>query len=129
MFLTSKDLRIGNYINYESTTHVVSELHANKLIHHWLGYYNEGYVTSYNQILSIPISKKELEDLGFNEDRENENIYRFETSSFYVEELNGDFYLCQDKPKGNKVSICSISLVHEFQNVFFDLTRIELKYE
>lgn len=128
MFLTSKDLRIGNYINYESTTHVVLELQANKLIHYWLGYEGEGYVTTYNQILAIPLSKKELENLGFSEDRENENIYRIETSSFYIEESDGEFYLCQDKPKGNKVSICPIYLVHEFQNLFFDLTRIELKY-
>lgn len=128
MFITPKDLRIGNYINYESTTHVVSELQEHKLIHHWLGYKSEGYVTSYDQILSIPLSKKELESLGFVEDAENENIYRIESSHLFIEEKRGEFFLCYNNKDNIKVVISDVYLVHEFQNLFFDLTKIELKY-
>lgn len=128
MFLTKKDLRIGNYINYECTTHVVSELHENKLIHHWLGYEGEGYVTTYDHILSIPVSKKELEKFGFVEDVENEKIYRIESSTLFIEEKKGEFFLCKIDENNITIVISSLDLVHEFQNLFFDLTKIELKY-
>jgi len=129
MHLTAKDLRIGNYINYESTTHVVSEIKFDKLVHYWLSYKNDGYVTTYESILPIPLSKRELECLGFIEDSEDDKVYRIENSKFYVEEYKEeDYYLCYNNSKGVKMVITPISLVHEFQNIFFDLTKIELEY-
>ena len=118
MFLKPQDLRIGNYINYESTTHIVVELHEDKLIHHWWNYAADTYETNYNQILSIPLTHIELENLGF---YEKENGY-FTDSNFFLVEINEDFWLC--KLIGDKVvHYAKIDFVHELQNIFYFFTK------
>lgn len=123
MFLKPQDLRIGNYINYECTTHVVAELHEDKLIHHWWNFAADGYVTKYNQILSIPLTGIELEKLGF---EEKENGY-FADSNFFLAEIHEDFWLCElidDKV----VRYAQVDFVHELQNLYYFFTKQELKY-
>jgi hypothetical protein len=124
MFLKPQDLRIGNYINYEFTTHVVAELHEDKLIHHWRNSMVDGYVTKYYQILSIPLTHTELEKLGF---EEKEKGY-FRDSNFFLAEIGEDFWLCE-LIEGNKVvRFAKVDFVHELQNMFYFFTKQELKY-
>jgi len=123
MFLKPQDLRIGNYINYEFTTHVVAELHEDKLVHHWWNYVSEGYVTKYSLILSIPLTHNELEKLGFSKE---ENGY-FADSNFFLTEINQEFWLCElidDK----LIYYSKIDFVHELQNIYYFFTKKELKY-
>lgn len=128
MFLTSKDLRVGNYINYECTTHVVSEIHSEKIIHYWINSGHDGYVTNYKQILSIPITIEEVIKFGFHEDESG--VYANDNGYAIVDD--GEFFwLCRkNKTKDqNKLQyIASFDFVHELQNLYFDIAKKELIY-
>lgn len=131
MYLKPQDLRIGNYINYEQTTHVVAELHNDKLIHHWLNHPSDGYVTKYNQILSIPLTRMELERLGFEENEEliiDQKAY-LDDSNFFVESVGDDYWLSEFVNKSKITRYVKIDFVHELQNMYYYLTKEELKYE
>ena len=124
MFLKPQDLRIGNYINYECTTHVVAELHEDKLIHHWWNFVSDGYVTRYNQILSIPLTRTELERLGFEEKEEG----YFADSNFFLAEIGEDFWFCEMKGENKVVRYAKVDFVHELQNIYYFFTKQELNY-
>ena len=124
MFLKPQDLRIGNYINYECTTHIVAELHEDKLIHHWWDFAADGYVTRYNQILSIPLTCSELEKLGF---EEKEDGY-FSDSNFFLVEIDQNFWLCELKEDNIVIRYAEVDFVHDLQNLYYFFTKQELKY-
>lgn len=131
MFLTPKDLRVGNYVNYENTTHVIDEIHTERVIHHWINYGGDGYVTHYTQILMIPISIKEIENLGFilDDDRVKNNPDLYFDDRGYCIEVDGDsFWLCKHNDENDVQRIVSIDYVHDLQNLYYDLTKRELKF-
>lgn len=127
MFLTPQDLRIGNFINYENTIHIVTELHQEKVIHHWIGSSNDGYVTRYNQILSLPLTIREVENFGFMEDFERlKNVKGyFNNQGYFLEENNNGFALF----RFDLTKIVDVDFVHELQNIYFDLTKRHLVYK
>lgn len=129
MFLTAQDLRVGNYINYENTTHIVTELHQEKIIHNWINSLSDGYVTRYNQILSIPITIKELDSLGFIEDFEIiENVKGYwNDTKYFVELIGDDYWFSELKKNGEIIQHLPVDFVHELQNVYFFFTKKELK--
>lgn len=130
MFLRPKDLRVGNYINYENTTHVVDEIHHDKLFHHCVNSHSEE-TAKYKEILSIPLSGKEIERLGFELDdkrvRNNPDLY-FDNMGYCVEDDGGMYWICQHRDEDDVVRIVSIDFLHELQNIYFDLTKRELTY-
>jgi hypothetical protein len=130
MFLRPQDLRIGNYINYENTTHIVTELHQEKLIHNWINYAGDAYVTKYTQILSIPLSVKEIENLGFQEDFDRiKHVDGYFDNQGHFIEVDGDaFWLCRHNDENDYVRIAPMDFVHELQNLYFDLTKNELEF-
>lgn len=130
MFLKPQDLTIGNYINYEQTTHIVVELHKDKLIHHWIKHSNDEYVTRYDQILSIPLTHSELENLGFNEDDvflENRKGY-FADTDIFVEKVGEDYWLSEFVNEYEVIRYVKIDFVHELQNMYYYHTKKEVKY-
>jgi hypothetical protein len=126
MFLTPHDLRVGNYINYENTTHVVAEIHQEKIIHYWLNSGGDGYVTSYKQILSIPISTHEIEKFGYNENEDDSALFEHH-SGFSLLHVGDDFILTK-KIDGKLISLHTVDFVHELQNLIFLLTKEKLTY-
>jgi hypothetical protein len=128
MNLTPNSLRVGNYVNYENTTHVIDEIHQEKVIHHWIKSGHDGYVTKYSQILMIPISIKEIEHLGFILDGD---LY-FDNNGYCIDVSNDIFWLCQHiqylKKDDEIIKIARIDYLHELQNLYYDLTKRELKY-
>lgn len=130
LLLTAKDLRIGNYINYECTTHVVAEIHREKIIHYWINSGHDGYVTNYKQILSIPLTEKEVIRLGFNEDFDlikGVDGYYDDNGYCVILDLDNEVWFCQNN-NGTIFKIATIDFVHELQNIYFYITKKELKY-
>lgn len=130
MILRPQDLRVGNYINYENTTHVVSELHQEKIIHHWIKHNGDGYVTRYDQILSIPLSVREIENLGFQEDFNRiKYVEGFYDDNGYLIEHYGDiFWFCRHNNKYDFERLVPVDFVHELQNLYFLFTKKELTF-
>ena len=122
MFLTAKDLRVGNYVNYDNTTHVIKEIHQKEVIHFWVNGGTEDIVSKYTGILSIPLTPREIERFGFNK---NLNHY-LNNDGYCIEEDGDDFWLCQS---GSKViRIAAIEFVHELQNLYYEVKKKELIY-
>jgi hypothetical protein len=96
-----EDLRLGNYISYEYTTHEVLSLTALTIKHKWLSDPNI-YSTSYNEINGMRITEEFLEKTGwtqekliFNDDCDNVWIkihdnqqYRFKLEDYPLENSN-----------------------------------------
>jgi hypothetical protein len=133
MNLTAQDLRVGNYVNYECTTHVIDEIHKDRILHHWLNEKNDNpdvYICGYNEILSIPLSKREIEKLGFVLDEEHmgESPMYFDEKGFCIEDDAGDYWLCQHRDEDDFNRIARVDFVHELQNQYFSINKLELTY-
>ncbi len=76
----------------------------------------------------IPISIKEIEHLGFILDGD---LY-FDNNGYCIDVSNDIFWLCQHiqylKKDDEIIKIARIDYLHELQNLYYDLTKRELKY-
>lgn len=131
MFLTPRDLKVGNYVNHDNTTHVVDEIHTKKIVHHWIDSKSDETITTYKEILSIPLSVREIEHLGFMEDgnriRNVDEAY-FDNKGYFIENDAGTYWLCQHHDEDDYQRVAPIDFVHELQNLYFDLTKRVLTY-
>jgi len=144
--MNKSDLQIGNYVNYEQTTHVLSELHSDKVIHYWNGGTNSDvYLTGYDQIKPIEISENELLRFGFEHSKKNVSFNMGGELFDYWEKMYGEvgefgirpaFIIWTDKKmtffslKGIlKTTDRKYNSVHELQQLYKLYTNEELKYE
>lgn len=137
--MTAAELRIGNYLYYEHTTHIVSGVHGNKVYSWWVkdgqpvieyeakdisGTQVENpYIDVISQYEPIPLTEEWLEKFGF---EKNENgLYKLFNQSEVPILLNGDLngWTCD----GINFSINNTQYVHQLQNLYFALTNEELK--
>lgn len=151
--MNKSDLQIGNYVNYEQTTHVITELHNDEVIHRWINIsvgentsaLNDVYQTSYGDIKQIEISENELLRFGFEHSKKNVSFNMGGELFDYWEKMYGEvgefgirpaFIIWTDK----KISFFSLkgilkttdrkySGVHELQQLYKLFTNEELKYE
>ena len=67
--INANELRLGNYIDYEKTTHIVSEISKNLVRSYWIGDEQDpiknNYITPITDIEPILITEKLLIRLGF----------------------------------------------------------------
>ena len=136
--MTPTDLRIGNYVYYEHTTHIVSGVHGNKVYSWWVkdgepvieyeakdisGTQVENpYMDVVSQYEPIPLNKVWLLNFGF--DMKDKNRLDWVKGAFNLERSNED-----DSKFCFEVYSHYIPLdyVHQFQNLYFTLTGEELK--
>lgn len=142
------DLQIGNYVNYEQTTHVVTELHKDVVFHQWHTRTLESddvYQTSYDDIKQIEISEKELLRLGFEHSKKNVSFNMGGELFDYWEKMYGEvgefgirpaFIIWTDKKmtffsmKGIlKTTDKKYTGLHELQQLYKLYTNEELRYE
>lgn len=129
MQLRSKDLRVGNYVNYNNTVHIVNEIQKNTIKISWIDSKNikeDEFDCLYKNILSLPLTNKEIEKFGYIKDDnnliENRDLY-INNSDYIIENNNGTIWLCNQFGR-----IAIIEYVHELQNLYFSLKNEELKY-
>ena len=126
-----QDLRIGNYVYYEHTTHIVSGIHGNKVYSWWVkngepvieyergGVEENPYMNLISQHESIPLTEEWLIKLGF---EKNITTDLYPTFSYDILNVNdGIVYVL------NYGFVNHIKYVHQVQNLYFTLTGEELK--
>jgi hypothetical protein len=117
--IKSNELRIGNYIDYERTTHVVTRLLEHYVSHDWHKSIGEdAYDTSYDSINPIPLTSEILEKCGFklrDGYLKNYPLYSI-TSQNGKEQIQITGYM----------SLPQIKYLHQLQNLYFALTGKEL---
>ena len=137
--MKSTDLRIGNYVYYEHTTHIVSGIHENKVYSWWVkdgepvieyeakdisGTQVENpYMDVVSQYEPIPLTEEWLLKFEFwTSDWDIHSTLRKQVldSSLVYDKDNKTFDL------GDLLNI-KIEYVHQLQNLYFVLTGEELK--
>lgn len=138
--MKASDLRIGNYVYYENTTHIVSGVHGNKVYSWWVkdgqpvieyeakdisGTQVENpYIDVVSQYEPIPLTDEWLLKFGF-EKQDYELILKVNDYGclvYWHKEMflmMGQFADCTD--------IVPCESLHQLQNLYFALTGEELK--
>jgi hypothetical protein len=129
--IKSNELRIGNYVDYERTTHVVTRLLAHHVSHDWYKSIGEdAYDTSYDSINPIPLTPELLEKCGFVEKDGSDNVHSiFSLNDFHLDFdwRRRQYYSPMEENNGEWVTYgSSIKYLHQLQNLYFALTNKEL---
>lgn len=137
--MKTSDLRIGNYVYYEHTTHIVSGVHGNKVYSWWVKHgepvieyeakdvsgtqVENPYMDVVSQYEPIPLTEEWLLKFEFwTSDWDIHSTLRKQVldSSLVYDKDNKTFDL------GDLLNI-KIEYVHQLQNLYFVLTGGELK--
>jgi hypothetical protein len=128
--LTAKELRIGNWVNYEGVNyqmHIVADEHPEM---------DSGVLygcgtTSWENCFPVPVTEKILEDSGFKKTDMGNNEF------YYSLDLGNHEYNDLALITGDKNAFLEVFLfpyedfryryVHEIQNLYFSITKKELE--
>lgn len=150
--MKASELRIGNYVYYEHTTHIVSGVHENKVYSWWVkdgepvieykakdisGTQVENpYMDVVSQYKPIPLTEEWLLRFGFvNIDKGNNNFITYTDSehNYYlqidVRRKDGKYLILDNSFDDLRAfSMIDIEYVHQLQNIYYCLTGEELNY-
>jgi len=113
--MKATDLRIGNYVNYEQTTHLITCVNIDYTVSVWVDKKENEYLypSQVNELKPIPLTEEWLIKFGFVVAKtrwrkgavvlsKNDNGYLFKTTAINIKHL------------------------HQLQNLYFALTNEEL---
>ena len=150
--MKASELRIGNYVYYEHTTHIVSGVHGNKVYSWWVkdgepvieyeakdisGTQVENpYMDVVSQYKPIPLTEEWLLKFGFvNIDKGNNDFITYTDSehNYYlqndVRKKDGKYLILDNSFDDLRAfSMIDIEYVHQLQNIYYCLTGEELNY-
>ena len=118
--ITHKELRIGNRVNFEATTHIITAVGKNYSHSVWHKDKNYEYSHHEQEISGIPIDQDELNLLGM----EKAGTY-FKKNILYLEkyELDNGLWIATLMDSRCKIHV---RYVHELQNLYFSICHQEL---
>jgi len=137
--MESKELRIGNYVSIKKQIVIVEDIHEqgiNQSIESsWYGAFEtdyEGYFINFDGRVVEPIrmTEERLIEFGFEKWTFNKNEIRYSHDDSYLEVviqyLNFAFVVLDAEDPGTTHYILHCEYVHQFQNAFFALNKVEL---
>ena len=144
--MKTQELRIGNYLYYEHTTHIVSGVHGNKVYSWWVkdgepvieyeakdisGTQVENpYLDVISQFEPIPLTDEWLEKFGFKKSDNVDITIEYRLNDFFsIWKKYGYnvFYISQYNENNTElINTTQIKEVHQLQNLYFTLTGEEL---
>jgi len=119
--IDKKELRLGNYVMYEQTTHVVTSMSRTLIETHWDGG-TESYIHLPEELDPIPLTEEVLLRCGF-EKLSGRYWLGGYPSGFSISDKFDDINMINSMYHDVKVSY-----LHELQNIVKMLTGKELKY-
>jgi len=149
--MKASELRIGNYVYYEHTTHIVSGVHGNKVYSWWVkdgepvieyeakdisGTQVENpYMDVVSQYKPIPLTEEWLLKFGFvNIDKGNNDFITYTDSehNYYlqndVRKKDGKYLILDNSFDDLRAfSMVDIQYVHQLQNLYFALYGIDIQ--
>ena len=139
--MKSQDLRIGNYLYYEHTTHIVSGVHGNKVYSWWVkdgepvieyeakdisGTQVENpYIDVISQYEPIPLTEEWLIKLGFEKLTDSNDGFK-NTTYTYTKGISFIVYFDGVRLSTNFWMGNEKHYVHQLQNLFYVLSGEEL---
>ena len=129
--MKANELRIGNYVNYEQTTHLITCINIDYSISLWVDKRGEEHLYQHqnNEIKPIPLTEEWLIKFGFK--HSNKDWYELNDTNIYEGTLN----ICLKQKCStltcmsgkNELMLCKpFDYVHQLQNLYFALTGEEL---
>jgi hypothetical protein len=139
--MKSQDLRIGNYLYYEHTTHIVSGIHGNKVYSWWVkdgepvieyeakdisGTQVENpYIDVISQYEPIPLTEEWLIKLGFEKLTDSKDGFK-NTTYTYTKGISFIVYFDGVRLSTNFWMGNEKHYIHQLQNLFYVLSGEEL---
>lgn len=131
------ELRLGNFIDYEATTHIITSLGESTCNSKWLGYPKDTYLHSYSELKPIVLTEEWfLKFKGFYKDGQYISIdvadykycfkYRDWAENWALYQEYTDSPDPNDDGKKHPISF-DYKYVHQLQNLYFALMGEELK--
>ena len=133
--IKANELRIGNYVNYEQTTHLITGVNIDYSISVWVDKENQEFLYQHqnNELKPIPLTEEWLIKFGFEKYSTKSEFYCLDSTSIYEGTLNYNY-------KNNFISLSGMNddyheelilvkpmlYVHQLQNLYFALTNEEL---
>jgi hypothetical protein len=118
--MIANELRIGNLINYEQTTHVITEISKTMIIHCWVKNKKDEYVSDFSEISPIPLTPEILEKCGF--EKANDNFGGYLSPLYKVGRIR-----INDNEWYNSCFYTTVKYLHQLQNLIHALTGTELE--
>lgn len=133
------ELRIGNYLYYEATTHVVSGILGNRVYSWWVkngkavieyetkdvggAQVKNPYIDNAIRYEPIPLTEEWLLKFGcYTSNWDDNTSFRLSVNEHYVLTINLEF----ETYEIGDLDILPIKYVHQLQNLYFALTGEEL---
>ena len=144
--IQANELRIGNYIDYEKTTHIVDGVKDNIVYSYWIKDLEQSdlYICENNIIDPIELTEEWLVKFGFLKHKENGRYgYKYYIPILdYNYVVERDFNEYQSHFFGIEYTDCpdpkddyifnsfsfDLKYIHQLQNLYFALTGKELKH-
>lgn len=123
-----QELRIGNLVNHEQTTHVIKSIGGSRVSSVWIrGTDNDVYNSSIKHIKPIPLTEEWLVSFGFRRKEKivNEDVY-VKGSLGIFPDYNIVVYYVETCKDGSHTIPITLKYVHQLQNLFFCLCGEEL---
>lgn len=122
-----KQLRLGNYVMYEQTTHVVTSMSRTLIETHWDGG-TENYIHLPEELDPIPLTEEILLKCGFQKVN-HVSGYTFWT---YNRKKRGVNFICDIYERWTKINgmiiPSHIEYLHQLQNLYFAICGVELEF-
>jgi hypothetical protein len=118
--IAANELRIGSLINYEQTTHVITEISKTLVRHRWVKNQKDDYVSDFSEISPITLSPEILEKCGF--EKANDNFGGYLSPLYKVGRIR-----INDNEWYNSCFYTTVKYLHQLQNLIFALTGTELE--
>ena len=123
-----QELRIGNLVNHEQTTHVIKSIGGSRVSSVWIrGTDKDVYNSSIKHIKPIPLTAEWLVRFGFERKDKivNEDVY-IKGSLGIFPDYNIVVYYVETCKDGSHTIPIVLKHVHQLQNFYFALTGEEL---
>lgn len=119
--MTTKELRIGNYLLYEGDRIQVTNIAAKSINLTFEGITVVSWIPI-EEVEPIPLTTQIIERLGF---RYRYNTYPYKDSEYRITKANGRFFLTfiQDHKR-----LVEVFFVHQVQNLIYSLTGEEISF-
>lgn len=130
--MKATELRIGNLVIHEQTTHVIKNVLEDVCVSDWIEAEEvDNYTHNYNEINPIPLIEDWLLKFGFEKYKDTNN-FKIKANKYFSLGLQKQGYL-KIGLSNNKWNVTNfgnksifIKHVHQLQNLYFALTQQEL---
>jgi hypothetical protein len=128
--IKENELRIGNYVNYEQTTHIITCVNIDYSISVWIDKNNKEHLYHHknNELKPISLTEEWLLRFGAEYSHKVLDIKMYQLGLYFIAIRKEGFrFIKKSTNTGAYEPLKDLYFAHELQNIYHDLTNEELK--